>query len=153
MLKINKKVEYALIALKFMTEKESGVLTSAREICQRFQTPFDTTAKVLQVMNNHGLLNSVKGIKGGYDIKVDLNQISYMDLVRMIEGPQYDCLCESAQGMCDLYQHCNIVTPIDRLNSKLNHMLENLKLAELLLSPAYNTPKEVHLSVGLEQQV
>ena len=67
MLKINKKVEYALMALKFMAEEKAiGKITSAREICDKFNTPFDTTAKVMQAMNHHKILNSVKGTKGGY---------------------------------------------------------------------------------------
>ena len=66
MLKINKKVEYALIALKLMLEKEQGELTTAREVSDKFHTPFDTTAKVMQMMNSARMLESVKGVKGGY---------------------------------------------------------------------------------------
>ena len=58
MLKITKKVEYALIVLKYMGEHPFGELHSAREICDKFKLPFDTTAKVMQSMNNKGLLNS-----------------------------------------------------------------------------------------------
>ena len=53
MLKITKKVEYALISLKFIWEEKSrGELTTAREICSKFNLPFDTTSKVMQAMNN-----------------------------------------------------------------------------------------------------
>ena len=136
MLKINKKVEYALIALKYMAQKQqvSSELTSAREVCDQFKTPFDTTAKVMQKMNNHNILNSVKGIKGGYSLAINLEQITYMDLVKIIEGKELSTICESGRGLCECYEFCNIKSPIEQLNQKLGEYLENLTLSELLLS-------------------
>ncbi|MDO9182366.1 MAG: Rrf2 family transcriptional regulator [Bacteriovorax sp.] len=153
MLKINKKVEYALMALKFMadkaaTESESDKrhdhgLTSAREICDQFNTPFDTTAKVMQLMNNQEILKSVKGIKGGYSLNKNLSDITYMNLVRLIEGKVVGRVCTSEKGTCELFNKCNITTPLELLNRKLNVFLETLTLAELLQGTEFN-PHHVH---------
>lgn len=143
MIKINKKVEYALIALKYMASQVDGKLTSAREICDRFKTPFDTTAKVLQTMNNKGLLTSTKGIKGGYALAKPLNSITFTELGKMIEGRQeFQQFCESSKGLCDLYDICNIVTPIESLNNKINSFLNELTLEELLFQQAEKDPLE-----------
>lgn len=143
MLKINKKVEYALMALKFMADKNDySPLVSAREICDAFHTPFDTTAKVMQVMNNHDILKSVKGIKGGYSLNKNLNDITYMELVQMIEGRlDLGRVCTNHKGTCELIGKCNISTPVENLNKKLNTFLENLTLAELLQGTEFNKPK------------
>lgn len=153
MIKINKKVEYALIALKYMATHKDKVddLTSAREICDRFKTPFDTTAKVLQVMNNNGLLNSTKGIKGGYSLATPLENITFTELSTMIEGGgETKKFCEGSKGLCDLYDICNIVTPIDSLNNKINGFLSQLTLEELLLKDETNenvSPQEAPLNM------
>ena len=42
----------------------------------------------MQVMNNHDVLKSVKGIKGGYSLNKSLSEITYMGLVQMIEGKE-----------------------------------------------------------------
>jgi len=148
MLKINKKVEYALMALKFMADKnDHAALVSAREICDVFHTPFDTTAKVMQVMNSHDILKSVKGIKGGYSLNKNLNAITYMELVQMIEGrEEIGRVCTNHKGTCELLGKCNISTPVENLNRKLNAFLENLTLAELLQGTEFNKAKilEVH---------
>lgn len=148
MLKINKKVEYALMALKFMADKnDQATLVSAREICDAFQTPFDTTAKVMQVMNSHDILKSVKGIKGGYFLNKNLGEITYMELVQMIEGrEELGRVCSNHKGTCDFIVKCNISTPVENLNRKLNAFLENLTLAELLQGTEFNRVKtlEVH---------
>lgn len=143
MLKINKKVEYALMALKFMADKsDQDPLTSAREICDHFHTPFDTTAKVMQVMNNHDILKSVKGIKGGYSLNRTLDEITYAELAGMIEGKtEIGRVCSSSKGTCELLGKCNISTPVELLNRKLNVFLENLTLKELLQGADFNPPK------------
>jgi Rrf2 family protein len=148
MLKINKKVEYALMALKFMADKTNQApLVSAREICDEFQTPFDTTAKVMQVMNSHDILKSVKGIKGGYSLNKSLSTITYMELVRMIEGKEeIGRVCTNHKGTCELLGKCNISTPVENLNKKLNGFLENLTLAELLQGTEFNKTKNFEAS-------
>ncbi len=139
MLRINKKVEYALMALREIAARDGGELTSAREICDRFKIPFDTTAKVMQAMNNAGILCSVKGTKGGYLLARSLESISYMDLVHLIEGKETEHFCESSKGQCELMGLCNISTPIEELNRKLNEFLENLTLHDLFeMGPCSN---------------
>ncbi|OUR96986.1 hypothetical protein A9Q84_11665 [Halobacteriovorax marinus] len=142
MLKVNKKVEYALMALKFMAQKESDDLTSAREICDHFKTPFDTTAKVMQIMNSGNILNSVKGIKGGYSISIDLSKVSYLALTKMIEGKELGSICQTSKGICDLVHQCNIANPMFNLGEKLNNFLDSLSIQELLFGEEFCISKE-----------
>lgn len=166
MLKINKKVEYALMALKFMADKAPNrqnnsetnggssdqiTLTSAREICDEFNTPFDTTAKVMQLMNNQEILKSVKGIKGGYSLNKDLSEITYMSLVRLIEGKEVGRVCITTKGTCELFGKCNIATPVELLNRKLNIFLETLSLADLLKGAEFN-PQHIHTNSHVHSQ-
>jgi Rrf2 family protein len=130
MIKINRKIEYALMVLKLMKDKAETDLTTAREVCDCFQTPFDTTAKVMQLMNNAGILHSHKGVKGGYTLARDLNQISYLELAELIEGKSFMMDCH--EGPCDLYHTCNITQPIKRLNDYLINIFNTLSLNELL---------------------
>ena len=134
MIKINKKVEYALMVLKLMQDKAPEELTTAREVCDRFDVPFDTTSKVMQQMNNAGILHSIKGVKGGYNLARDLNDISYMELVELIEGKAFMMDChDRGDGMgCDLKGKCNISHPIKRLNDYLINIFTSLSLNELL---------------------
>ena len=130
MIKINRKIEYALMVLKFMKEKGPADLTTAREVCDGFQTPFDTTAKVMQLMNNAGILHSHKGVKGGYSLARDLSQVSYLELAELIEGKSFMMDCH--EGPCDLFHSCNISMPIKRLNDYLINIFNTLSLNELL---------------------
>ncbi len=130
MIKINRKVEYALMVLKLMKEKPAIELTTAREVCDRYETPFDTTAKVMQQMNGAGILHSHKGVKGGYTLARNLSSVSYIELVELIEGKSFMMDCH--EGPCDLIHKCNISQPIKRLNDYLISIFTTLTLNELL---------------------
>jgi Rrf2 family protein len=130
MIKINRKVEYALMVLKFMSEKQVDELTTAREVCDQFKTPFDTTAKVMQQLNLAGILVSMKGVKGGYYLNCDLSQLSYLQLVELIEARKFSLDCH--EGPCELLGSCNISGPIKRLNDYLTSIFSTLSVKELL---------------------
>ncbi|MGE3610936.1 MAG: Rrf2 family transcriptional regulator [Bacteriovoracaceae bacterium] len=130
MIKINRKVEYALMVLKLMKDKAPGELTTAREVCDQFETPFDTTAKVMQQMNNAGILHSQKGVKGGYTLSGDLSDVTYLELAELIEGKSFMMDCH--EGPCDLMGKCNISQPIKRLNDYLITIFSTISISELL---------------------
>lgn len=118
------------MVLKLMKEKPAIELTTAREVCDRYETPFDTTAKVMQQMNGAGILHSHKGVKGGYTLARDLSSVSYIELVELIEGKSFMMDCH--EGPCDLIHKCNISQPIKRLNDYLINIFTTLTLNELL---------------------
>lgn len=136
MLKINKKIEYALIVIKFIADKDAqGELTTTREICDHFNTPFDTTAKVMQTMNSKNILESVKGIKGGYSLSCDLSKLSYYDLALIIEDKKAsDDYCENSKKPCELIDTCNIISPLNNFKNNINNYLKKVSLHELLWS-------------------
>jgi Rrf2 family protein len=131
-LKISRKVEYALMALKYMSDRPNDERTSARELCQYFKIPFDTIAKVMQVMNSGQLLKSVQGVKGGYTLNGDLGQTSFLTLHLMLEGDGKGNSCLTSSGKCALQGNCNIISPLERVQGRVNQYLDNLTLKELL---------------------
>lgn len=130
MLKINKKLEYALIVLKHFSSTNKDTQVTARMICDLYNTPFDTTAKVMQVMNNRGILTSSQGVKGGYKVGIDLSQLSYKDLAQIIEGKSFEHNCSEAK--CNLIESCNISGPIQKLSEYLDYFFAGLSVKELL---------------------
>lgn len=130
MIKINKKVEYALMVLKHIQDKDAQALTTAREVCKEYNIPFDTTAKVMQVMNNAEILDSTKGVKGGYFLKANLSQINFLNFAELIEGKEIGMDCMKLN--CSLIDSCNITGPIKRLNQYLIMYFKDLSLNDLL---------------------
>ncbi|MDH4248697.1 MAG: Rrf2 family transcriptional regulator [Deltaproteobacteria bacterium] len=136
MLKINRKVEYGLVAMKHMAGKPREHLTSVREICDLFGTPFDPLAHVLRLLNRGNIVQSEQGAHGGYRVSINLDELSLADFIRVIDGQLAfaDCLRNDNRGDCCLSSHCNIVEPMNALNDRLVEFLGSVTLGELFKS-------------------
>lgn len=134
MMRLNRKVEYALIALRYMSEKKPGQLSSAKEISEKYGSPFDATSRVLQIMAQSGILKSEHGAQGGYQIVKDLGRVPLLQLNEIIMGPLGVTKCISRDGgeSCELVSTCNIMTPVRNLNARLNEFFKNMSVAEIL---------------------
>lgn len=133
MFKINRKIEYALIALKHMSNKSPGQLTSAKEVCEFYHTPFDPTSRVLQIMAQNGILNAAQGAKGGYQIIKDLSKISTRELSDMIIGPIKITNCAHADfSQCNISSKCLISGAMVNLNESIQNLFSAIMVADLI---------------------
>lgn len=136
--RIHRKVEYALIALKHMRAKAPGERTTVKEMAAHYGCPHDVLARVLQTLANKSILRSEQGAHGGYTIAKDLNRISFYDLLEMILGPLAVARClhdptpNDAEEACAMRATCNIVSPIQLLNRKMNEFYRGLTVGELI---------------------
>lgn len=145
MVKINRKLEYALMALKYMSQKIPGELTTAKEVSEAFRTPFDATARVMQQMaQKGGILRAEYGVNGGYQITKDLAKVSFYDLVEVVDGPTAVAKCLHKESPCEIQDTCNIVSPIVTLNSQLTDFYKGLSLKDLLVEKAMRKSAEAH---------
>ncbi len=150
--KINRKVEYALMALKHMRAKSPGELTSAKELCDLYGAPFDGMSRVLQVLGQKGILKSEQGAQGGYQITRDLAKVSLQEVIECITGKIEiaKCLNSGASDACDIKSSCNIISPIMVLNKKLTEFYKTLSVAELIESKSKIRPVIESVFEGLE---
>ncbi len=135
MFKINRKLEYALISLRHMSAKAPGQLTSAKEICDIYHTPFDPTSRVLQVMAQHEVVRAEQGAHGGYQILKDLSKFTMFDLTQMIEGPIQIVNCfHGNYSHCDMTSSCNVISPMLNLNERIGVLFKAINVQELISS-------------------
>ena len=130
MLKITRKVEYALIALRHLQSKDTDDLTSAKEIAIHYGIPKQLLAKILQQMSKDNIIEAVQGPAGGYRILANLDKISLKDFFEKLEGPlgMMDCFFESD---CIQINACNIRVPIQRINDNMRNMFSEMTLLEV----------------------
>ena len=132
MLKITKKIEYALIALRHLNEnKGKGVSFSAKEISLLYSLPLENLAKTMQILVKLNYLSSFKGKKGGYILKEGLESTNLRDFVESLEGPigLVDCTLEKN---CLVEGNCNIKSPIVRVNNNLKYALSSIPMSEII---------------------
>jgi len=130
MLKLTRKVEYALIALRHMQTKEPDGLTNTKEMATQYGIPQHLLAKTLQQMARDGIIEAVQGPAGGYRVATDLGKINLKDFFEKLEGPlgMMDCYFDSD---CIQLGTCNIRIPIQRINDNMRNMFSQMTLQEV----------------------
>ena len=86
MLKITKKVEYALIAIRHLQENQDK-LVPVSDISASYGIPKEILAKTLQKLASSNIIESYKGPTGGYKITNKVTKITLNDFFEILEGP------------------------------------------------------------------
>ena len=128
---VPKQVEYALMALADMQEANPGQLFSARELCDRHQVPFDVMSKTMQRLGRAGILRSVQGVQGGYQIIKDLSKISLLDLMESVLGEVAAVNCLKKGVVCPLAETCNVSAPMRVLDARLRELYSTISVLSL----------------------
>ena len=130
MLKITRKVEYALIALRHLQQMEQGQLSSAKSMASEYGIPQELLAKILQKLAKEKIVQALKGPRGGYQILKDPKKVNMTKFFEILEGPMgiMDCYFDSN---CEQINGCTIREPINRINERIRGMFDQMTLADI----------------------
>ena len=132
MLRLSKKADYALIAMKHLALNQGGVASvSAREIAEQYDIPIELMAKVLQRLVRSGLLVSTQGTRGGYTLRRPAGSISVADVIQAIDGPFTVTACSTENNGCEQYSKCSIRDPLWQIRERIAAALGTVSVAEL----------------------
>jgi Rrf2 family protein len=131
MLRLSKKADYALLAMRHLTAHASQGSVSARELAEAYDIPPELLAKVLQQLARARLLESHQGIRGGYGLARTPESISVADVIQAIDGPLTVTACSDTDHSCDQYQKCNIRDPLWRIKDRIIAALAATSVVEL----------------------
>jgi Rrf2 family protein len=132
MLRLSKKSDYALIAMKHLaTRSDGGASSSAREISEAYDIPLELLAKVLQRLVRSRLLVSVQGTRGGYRLARHASMISVADVIQAVDGPVTVTACSTDDHNCDQYSKCSVRDPLWKIKNRILDALNTVSVAEM----------------------
>jgi Rrf2 family protein len=131
MLKLTKKADYGLMAMKHLAEHAHDGACSAKDVAESYGIPPEVLAKILQRLTKAGLLHSQHGINGGYTLARAANEISAYEVIRAIDGPLFITSCITVRGECDQTERCTIREPLRKVNQSIEDVLKKIKIAEM----------------------
>src|SRR6266852_2672574 len=129
MLKLTKKADYGLIALRHLAGQ--GGTASAKEIADAYGIPLPLLAKILQKLTKTGLLQSVAGSSGGYKLARRPEKISALEVIHAIDGPISLTTCFTAHGHCDQSEKCTVREPLRKVHEAITHLLDRITISEM----------------------
>jgi Rrf2 family protein len=131
MLRLSKKADYALLAMRHLAGHAGRSTTSARELAEAYDIPPELLAKVLQRLVRARLLESHQGIRGGYGLKRPAKAISVADVIQAIDGPFTVTACSEVDHSCDQWSKCSIRDPLWRIKDRIVSALAATTVADL----------------------
>ena len=149
MLRLSKKADYALMAMKHLAVRTDAASASAREIAEQYDIPVELMAKVLQQLARRGLLTSHQGTRGGYQLSRPTTSISVADIIQAIDGPLTMTSCSTEDEQCEQFTKCNVRDPLWRIKDRIVAALATCSLAEIASdAPVEETVMPLSLTRG-----
>jgi Rrf2 family protein len=135
LLKLTKKADYGLIALRHLASAP-GATASAKDIADAYRLPVPLLAKVLQKLTKSGILRSLSGTNGGYKLARDPRRISALEVIRAIDGPVILTHCFTEHGTCDQSENCTVREPLRKVHEAILELLNNFTITDLAEAPS-----------------
>ncbi len=133
MIRLGKLTDYGLVLMTQMARQPKTDLHTARGLAAGSGLPLPTVSKLLKILLQSGLLESHRGIKGGYSLTREPGAISLAEVVSALEGPLAltECSMETT-GLCDLEPSCPIKDNQRIINQVIRGALGQVMLSDLV---------------------
>jgi len=131
MLKLTKKADYGLIAVRHLAEHAELGACSAKDLAEIYGLPQEALAKILQRLVRSKLLISQQGTNGGYVLSRDPREISALEVIRAIEGPLFITSCNNLEKACSQSSKCTVRAPLQKVSRTIEEVLSKLTVWEL----------------------
>ena len=141
MLKLTKRSDYGLIALRHLAVAGPAGVVTVKEISDTYKIPQPLLAKVLQTLTRSGILSAEQGARGGYRLAKPASKITTLDVLRTIDGPVILTSCSTHDGACDQNDFCTVKAPLGVVHEQILKLLDGITVADLTADMPKMPPK------------
>ena len=153
MLRMTKQADYGIVLLSHMATRslETGIDATelrfaAPELSEATGLPLPTVSKILKLLSRQDVLNSHRGVKGGYSLANRPENVSVVRMIEALDGPIAFTECvEESPGHCSQEATCKIRDNWQLINTAVRTALKQISLSDLMRS---QPDQLVQLTVG-----
>lgn len=149
MIRISRLTDYGIVLLAHMAAQPGRVHTASQAAAEA-RLPLPTVSKLLRVLTREGLLESHRGVKGGYGLARPPQDVSVARIVAALEGPIAITACTTGgPSDCAHERGCPVRGHWGLINLAVREALESITLADLARQPR---PVRLPVLSGLSRQ-
>ncbi|MDO8535454.1 MAG: Rrf2 family transcriptional regulator [Candidatus Omnitrophota bacterium] len=128
---LSRNTDYAVRAVCYMAKDKKRIF-SVRELVDALKMPRPFLRKILQVLNNKGLLRSYKGIGGGFRLARKAENIYLIDMIEAFQGPFKLNECFFKRKICPNRSSCSLKRKIDTIEGMVYKELKSITIGSIL---------------------
>jgi Rrf2 family protein len=130
---LNKDTDYAVRALTFIASNDEK-LYSVKEISESLNLSYSYLRKLLQILNKHSILKSVKGKGGGFKINKNPYKIYLKDIIKIFQGNIEIKHCFVKSNKCPNAKTCLINSKLTKIDNFVKNELYLINIQSLISS-------------------
>lgn len=130
MLRLSKLADYSIVIMTCLA-RDADKLHAATYIAECTHLALPTVSKLLKQLAGAGLVESVRGARGGYRLVGNARDISVAHVVTAIEGPVSLTECSTDDSQCGQESFCSARENWEKINRKVCEALEDISMAEM----------------------
>lgn len=131
MLRITKQTDYGIVLLTWMAG-DPARLVNAPELAEETSLPQPMVAKILKLLARAEILESHRGVNGGYCLARPPEELSVAEVIGALEGRIAVTECtDDTPGLCSKEQICPVRSNWNRINLAIQDALDRISLAEM----------------------
>lgn len=130
-MQFTKAEAYGIFGVIYLADQPPGKITPLSEISEAQDVPEKFLAKIFQSLSKSGLVRSHRGVKGGFSLGRQADQISFREIVEVIHGPYFLAKCFNVEEICDR-DDCPIQYLLEKAQDALLEIFEKYTVADLL---------------------
>ncbi|MEO7072482.1 MAG: SUF system Fe-S cluster assembly regulator [Rhodanobacter sp.] len=130
MLRVSRLTDYAAAVMTCLAQHEDDVL-SAVQIAEETALELPTVSKLLKLLGHAALVESFRGVNGGYRLARSAADISLAEIVVALEGPIAMTECSLGSGQCGREASCSVRGSWQQISSILDDALRAVSLADM----------------------
>jgi len=130
MLRVSKLTDYATVVMAAMAEQPQD-LHAASGLAERTRLELPTVSKLLKQLAASGLIESRRGVNGGYRLVRAPDQISVLEIYEAMEGKLAMTDCADHQGACNRESHCQVRQQWRSISGVIARAMAEVSLADL----------------------
>jgi FeS assembly SUF system regulator len=132
MLRMTRQADYAIVLLTYFAHQPTAELHNAKDLAAQVHLPEPMVSKILKQLARAGLLDSLRGVKGGYRLTRDATAITVADIVAAVEGPIAITECTGdAPVTCSIAAMCAVKSNWQTINRVVRDALSRITLAQM----------------------
>jgi Rrf2 family protein len=129
-MKLSPAAELAVRGTLVLTEQYGQGPTTLAQICEEGDLSREYLAKVFGMLARADLVTPIRGKHGGYELARDPSEISLLQIIEAVEGPQALNLCQYDPPKCENAQTCKVQNVWAELQEFFRAKLEAKKLSD-----------------------
>ncbi len=131
-MKISTKGRYALRLMLDLAVNNTGENISIKAIAARQEISIKYLEQIISMLNRAGFVKSERGAGGGYRLAKAPEEYTVGMILRLTEGSLAPVACIEETEQCSRYAECATIAVWEKLNSAINHVVDNITLADLV---------------------